>query len=191
MCINISCFSVLSIKMLKTEKQEMYYLNYHNALWDCFWFHIAQIGNMVPNQVMLPDWALNPDWCYEHAPGFWTLKFYVWKTRHQMKWLCYAPCICINQGASEWGIYLPFPLTFPLSDYTTPRSSLYSICQYYRPFKIRAWSCITSYPLRGFPYLAYDNVNLAMVNSMMLHNSMHAFEKVFWVKLILNLLYCL
>ena len=31
----------------KTEKQEMHYLNYHNALWDCFGFHIAQIGNML------------------------------------------------------------------------------------------------------------------------------------------------
>ena len=38
---------------------------------------------------------------------------------------------------------------------------------------MRAWSCITSYPLRGLPYLAYDNVNPAMVNSMMLHSSMH------------------
>ena len=34
-----------------TEKQEMYYLNYHN----CFEFQIAQIGNM------LPDWAVGPD----------------------------------------------------------------------------------------------------------------------------------
>ena len=44
---------------------------------------------------------------------------------------------------------------------------------------MRAWSCITSYPLRGLPYLAYDNVNPTMVNSMMLHSSMHAFEKVY------------
>ena len=42
-----------------------------------------------------------------------------------------------------------------------------------RPFQMRAWSCITSYPLWGLPYLAYDNVNPAMVNSMMLHSSMH------------------
>ena len=28
----------------------MYYLNYHNALWDCFGFHIAQMGKMLPNQ---------------------------------------------------------------------------------------------------------------------------------------------
>ena len=28
--------------MFKTEKQEMSHLNYHNALWDCFGFHIAQ-----------------------------------------------------------------------------------------------------------------------------------------------------
>ena len=34
---------------LKTEKQEMHYLNYHNAMWDCFKFHIAQIGKMLPN----------------------------------------------------------------------------------------------------------------------------------------------
>ena len=44
---------------------------------------------------------------------------------------------------------------------------------------MRAWSCITSYPLRGLPYLAYDNVNLAMVNSMMLRSSMLEFEKVY------------
>ena len=46
---------------LKTEKQEMYYLNYHDALWDCFGFHIAQISNMLPNQAMLPVWAIGPD----------------------------------------------------------------------------------------------------------------------------------
>ena len=45
--------------------------------------------------------------------------------------------------------------------------------QLYRPFQMRAWSCVTSYPLQGLPYLAYDNVNPAMVNSMMLHSSMH------------------
>ena len=45
---------------------------------------------------------------------------------------------------------------------------------------MRVWSCITSYPLRGLPYLAYDNVNPAMVNSMMLCSSMLAFEKVYW-----------
>ena len=44
---------------------------------------------------------------------------------------------------------------------------------------MREWSCITSHPLRGLPYLAYDNVNLAMVNSMMLRSSMLAFEKVY------------
>ena len=48
-----------------------------------------------------------------------------------------------------------------------------------RPFQMRAWSCITSYPLRGLPDLVYDNVNLAMVNSMMLRSSMLAFEKVY------------
>ena len=47
--------------MLKTEKQEMYYLNNHNTLWDCFGCHIAQIDNMLPNQAMLPDWAICPD----------------------------------------------------------------------------------------------------------------------------------
>ena len=39
----------------------MYYLDYHNALWDCFELHIAQIGNMLPNQAMLPEWAIGPD----------------------------------------------------------------------------------------------------------------------------------
>ena len=48
-----------------------------------------------------------------------------------------------------------------------------------RPFQMWAWSCITSYPLRGLLYLVYDNVNPAMVNSMMLRSSMLAFEKVY------------
>ena len=47
---------------LKTAKQEMCYLKYHNALWDCFEFQIAQIGNMLPNQAMLPDLAIGLDW---------------------------------------------------------------------------------------------------------------------------------
>ena len=51
-----------------------------------------------------------------------------------------------------------------------------------RPFQMRAWSCITSYPLRGLQYVAYDNVNPAMVSSMMLRSSMHAFEKVNWLQ---------
>ena len=38
---------------------------------------------------------------------------------------------------------------------------------HYRPFQMRAWGCITSYPLRGLPYLAYGNVSPAMVNSML------------------------
>ena len=46
---------------LKTEKQEMYYLNYNNSFCDCFGFHIAHIGNMLPNQAMSPDWAIGPD----------------------------------------------------------------------------------------------------------------------------------
>ena len=37
-------------------------LNYGNALWDCFEFHIAQIGKMLPNQETLPDRAIGPDW---------------------------------------------------------------------------------------------------------------------------------
>ena len=60
------------------------------------------------------------------------------------------------------------------------------ICNYfdcyfnhYRHFQMRAWSCITSYPFWDFPYLAYDNVNPAMVSSMMLRSSMLAFEKVY------------
>ena len=46
-----------------------------------------------------------------------------------------------------------------------------------RPFQMRAWSCITSYPLWGLPCLAYDNVNPAVVNSMMLHSSMHDLKR--------------
>ena len=46
---------------LKTEKQEINYLNYSNPLWDCFEFHIAQVGNMLQNQAMLPNWAIGPD----------------------------------------------------------------------------------------------------------------------------------
>ena len=38
----------------------MHYLNYHNALWDCFGFHIAQIGKMIPNQAILPNSAISP-----------------------------------------------------------------------------------------------------------------------------------
>ena len=49
---------------------------------------------------------------------------------------------------------------------------------------MRAWSFITSYPLRGLPYLAYDNVNPALVNSMMLRSSMQAFEKVYNVSFV-------
>ena len=43
---------------LKIEKQEINYLNYSNALWAYFEFHTAQVGNMLPNQAMLPDWAI-------------------------------------------------------------------------------------------------------------------------------------
>ena len=57
-----------------------------------------------------------------------------------------------------------------------------SFSRIYRPFQMRAWSCITSYPLRGLPYPAYDIVNPAMVNSMMLRSSMHAFEKVYCIQ---------
>ena len=46
-----------------------------------------------------------------------------------------------------------------------------------RPFQMQAWSCITSYPLWGLPYLAYDNVNPAMVNSMMLRSSMYDLKR--------------
>ena len=48
--------------MLKTEKQnKKYHLKYDNALWGCFEFHIAIVDNMLPNQAMLPDWAIDPD----------------------------------------------------------------------------------------------------------------------------------
>ena len=49
-----------------------------------------------------------------------------------------------------------------------------------RPFQMLAWSCITSYPLRSLSYLVYDNVNPAVVISMMLRSSsMPAFKKVY------------
>ena len=51
---------------------------------------------------------------------------------------------------------------------------------------MRAWSCITSYPLWSLPYLAYDNVNPAVVISMMLRSSMPAFEKVYCNKKLWN-----
>ena len=57
--------------------------------------------------------------------------------------------------------------------------SLTPLHSQYRPFQMRAWSCITSYPLWSLPYLAYDNMNPAMVISMMLRSSMLAFEKVY------------
>ena len=53
---------------LKTEKQEMNYLNYSYALWDRFIFHIAQVRNMLLNQATLPDWAIVPD-CW----SFWMI----------------------------------------------------------------------------------------------------------------------
>ena len=37
---------------LKTGKQEMNYLNYSNASWDCFGFHVAQVGNTLPNRTV-------------------------------------------------------------------------------------------------------------------------------------------
>ena len=46
--------------MLKKEKQEMNYLSNSNALWDYFEFPIAHVGNILSNQAMLPDWALDP-----------------------------------------------------------------------------------------------------------------------------------
>ena len=49
-------------KKKKKRKKEMYYLNYHNALWDCFGFPIVQISNMLLNQAMLPDGVIDPDW---------------------------------------------------------------------------------------------------------------------------------
>ena len=45
------------------------------------------------------------------------------------------------------------------------------------PFQKGAWNCITLCQLRGAPNLVYGNVNLAMVNSMMLHSSKLTFEK--------------
>ena len=49
----------------------------------------------------------------------------------------------------------------------------------YRPFKSGMELHKTSYPLQSLPYLAYDNVNPAMVISMMLHSFMPAFEKFY------------
>ena len=40
--------------MLETEKQGINYLNYNNALWDCFGFHIAQVSNILLNQQHCP-----------------------------------------------------------------------------------------------------------------------------------------
>ena len=57
--INVNKYMNLT---LKTEKHEMNYLNYSNALWDCFGFHIAQVGNILLNQTTLPYWAIDPDW---------------------------------------------------------------------------------------------------------------------------------
>ena len=49
----------------------------------------------------------------------------------------------------------------------------------YRPFEMRAWSCVTLYysPLRGSHCHTLDTVNPAM--GMMLCRSMLAFEKVY------------
>ena len=39
----------------------MNYLNHSNELWDCFEFHIAKVGNMLPKQVIQSDLAIIPD----------------------------------------------------------------------------------------------------------------------------------
>ena len=39
----------------------MNYLNYSNAFWDCFGFHIAEVSNMLQNQAIMPDWAISLD----------------------------------------------------------------------------------------------------------------------------------
>ena len=59
-------FNICMNLTLKTKKQEMNYLNYSNALWDCLGFHIAQVGNILPDQATLPYWAIGPD-------GLWVL----------------------------------------------------------------------------------------------------------------------
>ena len=51
----------------------MNYLNYTNALWDCFGFHITQVGSIFPNQATFHYWAIGPDcfynerYCFEHV----------------------------------------------------------------------------------------------------------------------------
>ena len=39
----------------------MNYLNYSNALWDSFEFHIALVSNILSNQAMLPEWVTDPN----------------------------------------------------------------------------------------------------------------------------------
>ena len=53
--------------MLETEKQGINYLNYNNALWDCFGFHIAQVSNILLNQATLPYWTISLD-CLQFQP---------------------------------------------------------------------------------------------------------------------------
>ena len=60
-----------------------------------------------------------------------------------------------KRQCSSWiGVEMPMK-----HQYMSPNSRL---------IQTRAWSCITPYPLRGLPYLVYDNVNPKVVNSMML-----------------------
>ena len=45
--------------ILKIEKQKNNYLNYSKAVWDCFGFHIAQVGNIIAesgNIALLGSW---------------------------------------------------------------------------------------------------------------------------------------
>ena len=54
---------------------------------------------------------------------------------------CYQPCEFLGFVWTDcWGNKSNYVITSPAN----------------RPFQMRAWRCITSYPLRGLPYLAYD-----------------------------------
>ena len=58
--VEISPDSSMNLRF-KTEKQEIIILNYSDALWNCFGFHIAQVGNILVNQATLPNLAIGLD----------------------------------------------------------------------------------------------------------------------------------
>ena len=90
------------------------FLNDSFALWDCFEFQIAQVGNMLPNQAMLPNLAIGQhcssvDW----GLVIWIKSQFIWKINKfgtsdssQFLWLFQ---FSIN-STTLWTMYEPITL---------------------------------------------------------------------------------